>query len=284
MESLRNSSELRFSKMHGAGNDFVLLDLRNADPPSPEVCRALADRHTGVGCDMILGVQAPRSAEAVASFDIRTAEGAPSRQCGNGARCIAAWLLREGLAAGPRFALDSPSGTHTVEVLDEYTFTVDMGTPRFVADHRRGPGVGEAHEVDLDDGPRLRFTAVRLGNPHAVVEVADVDTAPVAGAGSALQRSPLSPPTVNVGFAEVVTRDHVRLRVYEYGAGETRSCGSGACAAVAALIRRGLLDGAVSVSLPGGELHVNWPDPAAPVLLTGPAAFVYEGRFPHAYP
>ncbi|PRW62195.1 diaminopimelate epimerase [Actinopolyspora mortivallis] len=272
--------------MHGAGNDFVLLDLRETDPPSPEVCRALADRHTGVGCDMILGVRTPRSTEAVASFDIRTAEGAPARQCGNGARCVAAWLLRADLATGPRFALDSPSGTHTVEVLDEHTFTVDMGTPRFVPGRSSGaPDFGEeCHHVDLGHGPRPRFTSVHLGNPHAVIEVADVDTAPVTGVGPALQKSPLSPSTVNVGFAEVVSRERIRLRVYEYGAGETLSCGSGACAAVAALVRRGRVDDSVSVSLAGGELHVTWPDPAAPVLLTGPAAFVYEGRLPHAYP
>ncbi|WP_207400766.1 diaminopimelate epimerase [Actinomadura roseirufa] len=282
----RTSAVLHFSKMHGAGNDFVVLDLRHAPEPAPAVCRALADRHTGVGCDLILGVKAPRTAAAVASYVIWTAEGAPSQQCGNGARCVAAWVLRAGLARGPRFALDSPLATHAVDVLDESSFRIAMGVPRFGPEQIPVSGFDgerDLYEADLGGGLRPRFAAVSMGNPHAVIEVDDVDAAPVARVGLALQNSRVLPPTVNVGFAEVAARDRVRLRVYEYGAGETLACGSGACAAAAVLIRRGRVDRLVHVAQSGGELHIGWPDAAAEISLTGPAAFTYEGQFPHGY-
>jgi diaminopimelate epimerase/O-ureido-serine racemase len=272
--------------MHGAGNDFVVLDLRDAPDPSPELCHALADRHTGVGCDLILGVDRPRAAPAVASYRIWTADGAPSQQCGNGARCIAAWALREGLARGPRFALESPSGIHAVEVLGPRTFRIAMGVPRFAPFPGQSAGLPAGlpddrgcHEVELDGGSRVRFAAVSMGNPHAVIAVDDVESAPVARTGRALQESGRVPPTVNVGFAEVVARDRIRLRVFEYGAGETLACGSGACAAAAALMRQGRVERGVSVALPGGELRIDWPEPDAPILMTGPAAFVFEGEF-----
>ncbi|MFC9229877.1 diaminopimelate epimerase [Streptomyces decoyicus] len=282
---MKSSSALYFSKMHGAGNDFVVLDLRNAGAPSPELCRALADRHTGVGCDLILGVTAPRSTEAVAAYGIWTADGSPSQQCGNGARCIAAWVLREGLAQGPRFALDSPAGTHTVDVLDALSFRIDMGVPQFAPEQIPLFGFDDEkdlYEADLEGGLRLHFSAVSMGNPHAVIEVDDVDRAPVAQVGQAVQNSGLFLPTVNVGFTEVVSRDRIRLRVHEYGAGETLACGSGACAAAAVLMGQGRIDRSVSVVLPGGELHINWPDPAEHIFLAGPAAFAYEGQFPYA--
>jgi diaminopimelate epimerase len=272
---------LHFSKMHGAGNDFVVLDLRNAAAPSPELCRTLADRHTGVGCDLILGVEAPRSAQAVASYRIWTADGSPSQQCGNGARCIAAWVLRAGIAQGPRFALDSPSGTHAVDVLAAQNFRIAMGVPQFTPNQI--PLVGfeneqEVYETDLDGGMRLRFAAVSMGNPHAVIEVDDINGAPVAQAGQALQNSRYFPRSVNVGFTEIVSRDRINLRVYEYGAGETLACGSGACAAAAVLMRQGRTERNVLVALPGGELRIAWPDADAQLMMTGPAAFVFEGN------
>lgn len=271
--------------MHGAGNDFVVLDLRNAQAPSPELCRALAHRHTGVGCDLILGVKAPRSEGSVASFEIWTADGSPSQQCGNGARCVSAWVLRAGLAQGPRFALDSPTRTHAVDVLDAHSFSIDMGVPQFAPDQIPLFGFDEEkdlYEVDLADGSSLRFAAVSMGNPHAVIEVEDVDIAPVSQIGQALQKSDFFLPTVNVGFTEVVARDRIRLRVYEYGAGETLACGSGACAAAAVLMRQGRIDRSVSVALTGGELHISWPDASGQMIMAGPAVFAYEGQFPYA--
>lgn len=281
-----HSRTMRFSKMHGAGNDFVVLDLRGGvEPPSPALCRALADRHTGAGCDQILTVEPPRSAGAVASYRIWNADGSSSRQCGNGARCIAAWLVRDGAARMPRFELDSPAGTHVVDVLGGDRYAIAMGVPRFAPDVVPLSGFDAARDeyaVDID-GARVRFGAVSMGNPHAVIEVDDLDAAPVAALGPALQRHPAFPQSVNVGFAQVLAHDALRLRVYERGVGETLACGSGACAAVAVLSLRGRVDGArgVDVVLPGGTLRIDWPDPAAQVRMSGPAAFVFEGNWIH---
>jgi len=274
---------LRFSKMHGAGNDFVVLDLRHGmPPPDAAQCRALADRHAGVGCDQILTVEPPRSARALASYRIWNSDGSSSAQCGNGARCVAAWLVRDGAAGGRHFELDSPAGTHVVDVLDGGRYRVAMGVPAF--EPARVPlagfaGAEDAYEATLDDGARVRFGAVSMGNPHVVIEVEDVDAAPVARLGQALQRSPLLPESANVGFAQVLDRGRIRLRVFERGVGETLACGSGACAAVAVLARNGRVDRDVAVALPGGELCIAWPDDHAQVAMTGPAAFVFEGEW-----
>ena len=276
-------SALRFCKMHGAGNDFAVLDLRNgAPPPSPDLCRALADRHTGVGCDQILTVEAPLRAGSVAAYRIWNADGSPSQQCGNGARCVAAWLVRDGAADAAHFDLDSPTGTHAVDVLGDGRYRIAMGVPRFAP--REIPLHGfdaerDEYDIALDEDLKLRFGAVSTGNPHAVIEVADVDDIPVARYGSALQQSPAFPESANVGFAQVVARDRVRLRVFERGVGETLACGSGACAAVAVLARRGRVDRDVAVSLPGGDLRIAWPDDDAQILMSGPTAFVFEGEW-----
>ncbi|MGY1408459.1 diaminopimelate epimerase [Luteimonas sp. A611] len=274
---------LRFSKMHGAGNDFVVLDLRDgAPPPSPGMCRALADRHTGVGCDQILTVEPPASRDALASYRIWNSDGSPSGQCGNGARCVAAWLVRVGATDAPRFELDSPAGNHAVEVLGEGDYRIAMGVPRF--DPAQVPMAGivqqaPSYEATLPHVGALRFGAVSMGNPHAVIEVVDVAAADVARIGPALQASPLFPDSANIGFAQVIDRGRIRLRVYERGVGETRACGSGACAAVAVLVRAGRLDRDVAVSLPGGELRIAWPDDTAQVSMSGPTAFVFEGKW-----
>ncbi len=273
---------LRFSKMHGAGNDFVVLDLRDGTPPPDAALgRALGDRHKGVGCDQILTIEPPRSAGAVASYRIWNSDGSAAIQCGNGARCVAAWLVRDGSARGERFEVDSPSGTHPVEVLGDGEYRIEMGRPRFEPADIPLHGFGEvrdAYELELD-GTRVVFGAVAVGNPHAVVEVADVAAAPVQTLGPALQRSGAFPESVNVGFAEVVSRDAIRLRVYERGAGETLACGSGACAAAAVLMRRGRVAREVAVQLPGGTLRIGWRDDASPITMAGPAAFVFEGEF-----
>jgi len=272
---------LRFSKMHGAGNDFVVLDLRGkAAPPSATLCRALADRHTGVGCDQILTVEDPRDPGSVASYRIWNADGSASQQCGNGARCIAAWLDRDGATNAPEFALDSPVGRHAVTRLDD-GYRIVMGVPEF-----------EPAQIPLHgfDGPRdpyvlgirgsiIGFGAVSMGNPHALVEVDDIAAAPLATTGPLLQRHQCFPESANVGFAQIESRQRVRLRVYERGVGETRACGSGACAAAAILMRRGKIDREVDVVLPGGELRIAWPRDDAPVTMAGPATFVFEGEW-----
>lgn len=273
---------LRFSKMHGAGNDFVVLDLRDGGaPPNGVLCRRLGDRHTGVGCDQILTVEAPRSADAVAAYRIWNADGSSAQQCGNGARCIAAWLVRDGSAPAPTFVLDSPTGSHAVDVLGSGRYRVAMGRPEFTPARIPLHGFDAAQDMYVVDagGTIVRFGAVSMGNPHALVEVEDVEAAPVATLGPALQGHAAFPESVNVGFVEVLTRDRIRLRVHERGAGETLACGSGACAAAAILMRRGRIDREVAVVLPGGELVVGWHDDGAPITMAGPAAFVFEGAF-----
>ena len=277
---------LRFTKMHGAGNDFVVLDLRNGQsPPDPATCARIADRHRGVGCDQLLTVEAPREAGSVASYRIWNADGSPSGQCGNGARCIAAWLVRDGAApAQGDFAIDSPATTHRVVHDGDGGFVIDMGKPQFAPADIPLAGFLQAQDdyvIQLAHGERiehLRLGAVSMGNPHALIEVADVDAADVARIGPALQRHAAFPQSVNVGFAQVLSPSHLRLRVFERGVGETLACGSGACAAVAVLVARGRLDGdrEVEVDLPGGRLRIRYDRVAGTISMGGPAAFVFE--------
>jgi diaminopimelate epimerase len=272
---------LAFSKMHGAGNDFVVVDLRGGkSPPSPDTVRAIGDRHTGVGFDQLMSVEDSTRADCAARYRIWNSDGSTAVQCGNGARCVAAWVVRAGIAAPPRFVLDSPSGPIAVECLADGRFALDMGRPRFAPDEVPMQAARAAPSyTTVIAGEALRFGAAAVGNPHAVIEVPDVDRADVARIGPALQASPLFPAGVNVGFAQVVDAGHVRLRVHERGAGETLACGSGACAAVAVLAQQGRVGTHVDVDLPGGRLTIDWPGGDAPVRMAGPAAFVFEGQW-----
>ena len=273
---------LRFSKMHGAGNDFVIIDLRGGkSAPSIEMVRAIGDRHRGVGFDQLLSVEDSRKSDCVATYRIWNADGSSAGQCGNGARCVAAWVVRAGIARGPRFTLDSPAGPIVVDCLDDGRFALDMGRPAFdPAEIPLALDAGSAaYETRLDTGETLRFGAASMGNPHAVIEVASVEHAPVERVGRALQASALFPSSGNVGFAQVVDATHVRLRVYERGAGETLACGSGACAAVAVLARQGRVGRHVDVDLPGGRLRIDWPGGDAAIRMAGPAAFVFEAEW-----
>lgn len=271
---------LRFSKMHGAGNDFVVLDLRGGRPaPAPGLARRLADRHQGVGCDQLLTIEDSADPACLARYRIWNADGSAANQCGNGARCVAAWLRRDGAAATPRFRLDSPAGPVQAEALGEGRYAIGMGRPRLAPAEVPFLAAGDAteHRLALAEG-EVAFGVVSMGNPHAVVEVADVAAAPVATLGPALQARPEFPEGVNVGFAQVLAPDRIRLRVFERGAGETLACGSGACAAVVALVRRGRLARHAFVELPGGTLEITWPADDAPVVMAGPTAFVFEGE------
>ncbi|MEO6226821.1 MAG: diaminopimelate epimerase [Thermomonas sp.] len=274
---------MRFSKMHGAGNDFVVLDLRKgAPPPDKAACARIADRHRGIGCDQLLTVEPPRSPGSVASYRIWNADGSPAQQCGNGARCIAAWLVREGAAPMlGEFSIDSPAGTHDVGRDGRGGIVIDMGTPRLAPQDVPLVGWHEAREsYTLYLGSTaVHFGAVSMGNPHAVIEVAALERAAVEATGNALQRNPAFPESVNVGFAEVVSRDHIRLRVFERGVGETLACGSGACAAVAVLTKRGQLDPdrEIAVDLPGGTLRIRYDQDSGRIAMGGPTAFVFEG-------
>ena len=275
------ADRLRFTKMHGAGNDFVVIDLRSGQAaPDAALATRLADRHTGVGCDQILTIEPALSPSAVASYRIWNADGSLAGQCGNGARCVAAWLVRDGSAHGDTFVIDSPAGEHKVQCLADGRFEIDMGPPRFAPG--RVPLLGYQHERDeyllSVAGDSLRFGAVSMGNPHAVLEVGLIDTAPVERLGPLLQQNPSFPESVNVSFVQVLAPDHARLRVYERGAGETLACGSGACAAAVVLMRRGRLQRQARIDLPGGSLYIRWEDDAAPVWMAGPAAVVCEGE------
>ncbi|WP_240125690.1 diaminopimelate epimerase [Thermomonas alba] len=276
---------MHFWKMHGAGNDFVVLDLRDGRaPPSPDECARIADRHFGIGCDQLLTIEPARTPQAVASYRIWNADGSVAGQCGNGARCVAAWLVRVNAApAQAAFMIESPAGRHPVERDAQGRFVIDMGAPRFSpADiPLRGFTQAQATYPLQLDGHTLAVGAVSMGNPHALLEVDAVDAADVAGIGAALQRHPAFPQSVNVGFAQVLAPDRLRLRVYERGAGETLACGSGACAAVAILKRRGRVRAAdgVTVALAGGELHIRQRADGH-LWMAGPAAFVFEGDIP----
>jgi diaminopimelate epimerase len=272
---------LRFTKMHGAGNDFLLLDCRGSAPlPDAEMARTLGDRHRGVGFDQLLTIEDSPDPASVARYRIWNTDGSSAQQCGNGARCVAAWLVRDGATgADARFRLDSPAGPIDVTHAPDGSFELQMGRPEF--DPARIPfrADREQPEYELRTAAGMqRFGAASMGNPHAVVFVEDVARTDLATLGPALQACGEFPEGVNVGIAQVLAPDRIRLRVYERGAGETLACGSGACAAVAVGIRQGRLARRVSVELPGGTLQVAWPADDAPLTMAGPATFVFEGE------
>ncbi|MCX7513336.1 diaminopimelate epimerase [Frateuria sp. STR12] len=274
---------MRFSKMHGIGNDFVLIDARQAPLAlAPDRIRALADRHTGIGCDQLLSVEAPRDPSCAFYYGIWNADGSPSGQCGNGVRCVAAWLHRAGaLARDAPVRIESPSGPVGVRVLDPQRVTVDMGEPVF--EPARIPFVVatavEAHPLVLGDDA-VQIGAVSMGNPHAVMVVEDLSAPALERWGPALTAHPHFPEGANAGFVQILGRGHLRLRVHERGSGWTQACGTGACAAMAVLRRRGQVDESVQVDLPGGCLQIEWAGPGHTLWMTGPAAFAFEGEWP----
>ena len=271
--------KLRFTKMHGFGNDFVIVDCRT----QPVVLSAariaqVGDRHFGVGFDQLLTIEPARDSACAFGYVIYNADGSRAMQCGNGVRCVAAWLRRAGSLGAGTARLQSPSGPVAVELLDGGDVRVDMGVPRFApADIPLTLSQGDPFRLRIADAD-VEFGAVSMGNPHALIEVADVASAPLESLGAALSTNVHFPQGCNVGFAQVLDRAHIRLRVWERGAGATLACGSGACAAVAILRRRGKLDNGVAVELPGGTLQIQCDGQGEPVWMRGPAAFVFEGE------
>jgi diaminopimelate epimerase len=271
---------IEFLKMQGLGNDFFVFDAPAAASArlDPDKLRALADRHTGVGFDQALMLEPPRDAHSRVFYRIFNSDGGEVEQCGNGARCIAALLYSRAPALGRDMTLGSPGGEVRARVLEDGRVSVDMGAPDF--DPRALPmqaaAEAPAYSVEVG-GTVVEIGAVSMGNPHAVLLVPDVDTAPVAQLGPALESHPRFAKRTNVGFMQIVDRGHIRLRVYERGAGETLACGTGACAAVVVGRARGLLDADVAVDLKGGRAMVSWPGPAQHVWLTGPATQVFAG-------
>ncbi len=269
---------IEFSKMQGLGNDFFVFDARVAgDIPGPAQLRALADRHTGVGFDQALMLEAPRDPRARVFYRIFNADGTEVEQCGNGARCIAALLYARNPALGYELVMDSPGGRVNARVHPDGTVAVDMGAPDFTpAALPMNAARAVTYSLEVD-GVVVEFGAVSMGNPHVVLSVADVDTAPLKRLGAALEAHPWFPRRTNVGFMQIVDPGHIRLRVFERGVGETRACGTGACAAVAVGRSQGLLNQEVRVVLPGGTATVSWAAPGEPVWLTGPAVTVFSG-------
>lgn len=268
-----------FTKMHGLGNDFVVFDATASPLPlTPEQARFIADRRLGVGCDQIL--LAEPAADADFFLRIYNADGSESGQCGNGARCFARFVRERGLIDKDRITVATAAGCMVLEALPDGCFRVEMGVPAFEPEAipLRAAARADNYEVVLRDGQRVSGQALAIGNPHLVLRVDDVETAPVASLGPALESHPDFPERVNVGFMEVRDPGHIRLRVYERGVGETRACGSGAAAAaIAGRLTHGLRS-PVQVALPGGILAVDWDGEGEPAYLTGPAARVFDGE------
>jgi len=269
---------MRFTKMHGLGNDFIIFDAPAGGAPPASVIRGLADRFTGIGFDQALMLEPPRRPGTAVFYRIFNADGREAEQCGNGARCIARFLRERADANPEELVLDSPGGLVQTRMKGDQV-SVTMGVPNFDPAALPFEASAEAHVYPLVLGPReVEIGAVSVGNPHAVIRVPSVADAPVARLGPMIENHPRFPKRTNVGFMEVVDRGHIRLRVHERGTGETRACGTGACAAVAVGRRHGLLDENVRVDLPGGRLDIQWSGPGEPIWMTGPAERAFEGE------
>jgi diaminopimelate epimerase len=273
--------KLRFAKMQGQGNDFVVLDgVRQEVALDGNAVRALADRHFGVGCDQVLVVEKPASGANDFLYRIYNADGDEVEQCGNGARCFARFVLDEGLTTKREIAVETKSGVIRPKIEDSGQVTVDMGVPRF--DPSDVPFVAAqasalTYEIRVAGLP-VQVSVLSMGNPHAVQLVEDVERAPVTTQGPLIERHPAFPKRVNAGYLQPLTRSHVKLRVWERGAGETLACGTGACAAVVTGIRLELLDRDVRVTTRGGDLRICWNGDGSPVMMTGDAVRVFDGE------
>jgi diaminopimelate epimerase len=271
---------LRFTKMEGLGNDFVVVDATRAPfTLASDEIRRLADRRFGVGCDQVLIVE-PARGNADFGYRIFNADGGEVEQCGNGARCFVIFVREKGLTDKREIRVETPGGLIVPRLEDDGEVSVDMGAPRF-APHEIPfeDGTGEPSDTLAVAGRDYRVSVVSMGNPHAVQIVDDVDVAPVATLGPAIEAHSRFPMRVNAGFMQIVDRDTIRLRVYERGAGETLACGTGACAAVVAGRRLGLLNEIVRVCTRGGALTISWEGGVAPVMMKGPARTVFEGEW-----
>ena len=275
---------LSFTKMHGLGNDFIVFDAETAGLPAAAQLRAWADRHTGIGFDQALALYPPRRPDTDVFYRIFNADGAEVEQCGNGARCIAAHVAARASHPDPsrELRMDSPGGLVRARVLTDGVVAVAMAVPNFAPAALPFLADVEADTYHLDAatgaGAPVEVSAVSMGNPHLVLRVVDVLLAPVASLGPALEYHPRLPQRANIGFMQIVSGSHIRLRVHERGVGETQACGTGACAAVAVGRRLGLLESRVDVDLPGGRLTVEWKGPTEPIWLIGPTATVFEGH------
>ncbi len=272
--------KLRFTKMHGLGNDFMVIDgVRQAFEPRPELVRSWSDRFAGIGFDQLLLIEPPQGSEAEFRYRIFNADGGEVAQCGNGARCFARFVREQGLSDSEIIPVETNAGLLRLEVIDATRVRVDMGVPRFEPEliPLRESSRKDLYSTEFD-GRKIDFGAVSVGNPHMVIQVDDVDTAEVETLGPYFERHAMFPERANIGFLQILDMDRFRLRVFERGVGETRACGSGACAAMAVGVRLGLLNPRAQGQLAGGELILEWQGESNPVMMTGETAKVYEGE------
>jgi diaminopimelate epimerase len=271
---------MKFTKMHGLGNDFVVIDAVTQNINlSAAVIRRIADRHLGIGCDQVLIVEPPSSTDIDFNYRIFNSDGSEVEQCGNGARCLARFVRDRKLSGKESIRVKTMNRIIGLSINKDNTISVDMGIPQF--EPKDLPFEAEcrsaSYEIDLGD-QTATIAAISMGNPHAVMFVDDIDSAPVSTIGSKIEKHYRFPNKVNVGFVEVVNRRHVKLRVHERGSGETRACGSGACAAAVATIQKGLVDSPVTVALIGGNLTINWPGEGHSLIMSGHAITSFHGQ------
>ena len=272
--------KLKFAKMHGLGNDFVVIDAINQHfEPRPELVCRWADRFDGIGFDQMLIVEKPDSDAAAFKYRIYNADGGEVAQCGNGARCFARFVREQGLTDLEVIPVETNSGLLKLEAIDTTRYRVNMGVPQFEpeaiplrADKRQALYTTEF------EGTEISFSAVSIGNPHMVIQVPDIDSAEVATLGPYFERHMMFPERANIGFMQIIDRETFKLRVFERGVGETRACGSGACAAMVAGVQLDLLDAKATAILLGGKLNLEWQGDANPVMMTGETAMVYQGE------
>ncbi|QRY80288.1 diaminopimelate epimerase [Pseudomonas sp. PDNC002] len=271
---------LRFTKMHGLGNDFMVLDLVSQHAHvQPRHVKQWGDRNFGVGFDQLLIVEPPSTPDADFRYRIFNCDGTEVEQCGNGARCFARFVVDKRLTAKKTIRVETKGGMIELTLTNDGQVTVDMGPPRLQPDQVPFQADAEALSYSVDvDGQRYELAAISMGNPHGVLRVDDVDSAPVRTLGPKLEVHESFPKKANIGFLQIVNPHQARLRVWERGAGETLACGTGACAAAVAGIRQGWLQSPVQIDLPGGRLSIEWAGPGQPVMMTGPAVRVFEGQ------
>lgn len=271
---------LHFSKMHGLGNDFVVIDaIRQQLQLDPNTLRLLADRHFGIGCDQILLVEPSQTPDVDFRYRIFNADGSEVAQCGNGARCFARFVRDQGLTDKDRILVETATDLLQLQLEADGQVTVNMGVPHFSPAEIPfiAEGMAPLYPIEVNETV-LELGVVAIGNPHAVMQVNDIDTASVDSLGPDIESHPRFPQRVNAGFMQILDPGNIRLRVYERGTGETLACGSGACAAVVIGRQQGLLNAMVKVTLPGGDLKIRWEGPDHPVWMTGPATHVFEGN------
>ncbi|MBT5387491.1 MAG: diaminopimelate epimerase [Porticoccaceae bacterium] len=271
---------MKFTKMHGLGNDFVVIDAVTQNVRvSASMVKRLANRSMGIGCDQVLVIEPPSDSNIDFNYRIFNQDGGEVEQCGNGARCLARYVKDRQLTGKNPIRVKTMNRVMTLELMDNKLVRVDIGVPQFEPSEIPFETDQRALLYPIDvDGKSYEIAAVSIGNPHAVLQVDDIDNAPVSELGAKLESHPRFPNKVNVGFMQIVDRENINLRVFERGVGETRACGSGACAAAVAAMQQELVDSSVTVHLTGGDLRINWRGSSEPILMTGPAVSVFHGR------